>query len=157
LLPYRRGGTDDRYDTRRWDGWEIVSHKVILDKYLVVGGIGGELVIVDLISGKVSVHSDECSWRSCVYAFSCWLRQQQVLRTCKLPGTWANNLALHVWQGQPRLIVCSNSFLETVQGALAKPPVGPQGSYQPAAAGSIFLSRYAGALAQVGVCPTARP
>ncbi|ELR14109.1 uncharacterized protein ACA1_367430, partial [Acanthamoeba castellanii str. Neff] len=73
-----------------WDGWEIVSHKVILDKYLVVGGIGGELVIVDLISGKV-------------------------LRTCKLPGTWANNLALHVWQGQPRLIVCSNSFLETVQ------------------------------------------
>lgn len=67
LLPDRRGGTDDKYDTRRWDGWEIVSHKVILDKYLVVGGIGGELVIVDLISGKVSVHSDECSWRSCVY------------------------------------------------------------------------------------------
>ena len=80
----------------------------------------------------------------------------QVLRTCKLPGTWTNNLALHMWQDQPRLIVCSNSFLEAIQGALAQPPFEFHRADRPTA-NSIFISRYEGALAQVGVRPNARP
>jgi hypothetical protein len=127
-----------------------VSHKVILDKYLVVGGIGGELVIVDLISGKV------CCTFSIILLLALMRLCSQVLRTCKLPGTWTNNLALHVWQGHPRLIVCSNSFLEAIQGALAQPPFEFHRADRPTA-NSIFISRYEGALAQVGVRPNARP
>lgn len=75
-----------------WDGWKVVCLKVFLERYLVVGGTGGSLVIIDL------------------------LNEDEVVLTCKLPGAMINSLALRRRDQDTRLLVCENSLRSTFQG-----------------------------------------
>jgi len=84
-----------------WNGWQVASFKIFLDRYLVIGGRGAELVVMDI----------KHNWA--------------VTMAIRLRGLMNNSMELQKVRDEYRVIICNNHPEYTIQGMypIIHPPV----------------------------------